>query len=335
MNRSMIVAALVVAALVVAAVATNGFGLAGDGDEEELVLYGNVDIREVDMAFRVPGRIETIPVEEGDTVEEGAALATLDTSTTADRVAEADARIAQSEARLRRLRNGNRPEDIAQARARLSAAEAQLANASADVERREGLVESGAISRDAWDQTLTVARQAEAQVREAQAAYALVRNGARPEDIDAAAAELEAARAMRASAATDLDDTTLTAPLAATVITRAAEPGSYVQPGEPVITLSIADPVRVRAYVSEPDLSRVRPGMKVTIRADGIDREFTGTIGYISPRAEFTPRTVETEDLRTDLVYRLRIIVEDASGALRQGQPVTVVAPDAPARGAD
>src|SRR5690606_32980921 len=96
-----------------------------------------------------------------------------------------------------------------------------------------------------------------------------------------------------------------------------------------VLTLSLSRPLRVRAYVAEPDLSRVAPGMKVTVTADGNPKTYQGTIGYISPRAEFTPKSVETEDLRTDLVYRLRITVENPDDALRQGQPVTVVVPAA------
>ena len=114
-----------------------------------------------------------------------------------------------------------------------------------------------------------------------------------------------------------------------TVVTRAREPGAIVQPGETVLTLAILRPLRVRAYVAESDLSRIGPGMKVVVSADGNPRRYHGTIGYISPRAEFTPKTVETENLRTDLVYQLRIIVDDPDDALRQGQPVSVSVPGA------
>ncbi|MGD9665221.1 MAG: HlyD family efflux transporter periplasmic adaptor subunit, partial [Novosphingobium sp.] len=111
------------------------------------------------------------------------------------------------------------------------------------------------------------------------------------------------------------------------IITRAQEPGAIVQPGATVLTLSISRPLRVRAYVAEGDLSRVASGMKVKVTADGNDKTYNGVVGFISPRAEFTPKTVETEDLRTDLVYRIRVIVSDPDDGLRQGQPVTVILP--------
>jgi HlyD family secretion protein len=317
------------AALVVAAGAAIGLGLFGGSDDEGLALYGNVDIREVDMAFRVPGRIDVISIDEGERVERGELLATLDAASIEARTAEADAAVEQARAQLAKLRSGNRPQDIAQAGARVTAAEAAARNAQADYQRRQALVEPGAVSRDQWAQTVADRDRAAAQLIEARQALSLVAEGARREDIAAAAAQLRAAEASRRGAGTDLEDTRLVAKSDGTVVTRAREPGAIVQPGETVLTLSIDRPLRVRAYVSEPDLSRIGPGMAVTLKADGNPKSYAGTIGYISPRAEFTPKSVETEDLRTDLVYRLRIVVESPDGALRQGQPVTIQVPDA------
>lgn len=316
-------------AIAVMAAAAFGFGLVGGADDEGLVLYGNVDIREVDMAFRVPGRIDAIAVDEGERVERGELLATLDAASIEARTAEADAAVAQARAQLAKLRSGNRPQDIGQARARVAAAEAAARNAQADYQRRQALVEPGAISRDQWAQTVADRDRAAAQLAEARQALLLVAEGARSEDIAAAEAQLRATEAGRRGAGTDLQDTRLVAKSAGTVVTRAREPGAIVQPGETVLTLSIDRPMRVRAYIGEPDLSRIAPGMKVAVKADGNPKSYTGTIGYISPRAEFTPKSVETADLRTDLVYRLRIIVENPDGALRQGQPVTVEVPGA------
>ena len=132
-----------------------------------------------------------------------------------------------------------------------------------------------------------------------------------------------------------LADTELLAPSAGTVIARVREPGSMVASQSAVYSLSLDTPVYVRAYVGEPDLGRVAPGMPVRVRSDSSQRVYRGRVGFVSPRAEFTPKTVETADLRTDLVYRLRIVVEDADEALRQGMPVTidVEAPAAPGKG--
>lgn len=329
MNRRRIAIIAVLVVLVVAAIATSGFGLFGKRDDGALRLNGNVDIREVDLGFRVNGRISGITVEEGAKVKQGQLLATLDAATLDSRIAQADAKVSQAAAQLAKLKNGNRAQDIAQARARVAAAAAVAQDAERDYARRQPLVEPGAISRDIWEQTVASRDKARADLQQAQQALSLMNAGSRHEDVAAAAADVRAAAAARQSAATDLSDARLLASTDGTVVTRAREPGAIVQPGETVLTLAILRPLRVRAYVAEGDLSRISPGMKVVVTADGNPKSYNGTIGYISPRAEFTPKTVETENLRTDLVYQLRIIVDDPDDALRQGQPVSVSVPSA------
>jgi HlyD family secretion protein len=324
MNRRRLIVLAVMVVLVVAAIFTRGFGLMPGRPQTELSLYGNVDIREVDLGFRVGGRIAGIGVEEGAKVTQGQLLATLDTATLDSRIAEADARIAQAQANYDKARNGARTQDVAQARARVAAAQAVYDNAQRDYARRQALVGPGAISRDIWEQTRADRDRAAAQLAEARQGLSLLQAGTRREDVAAAAAELRSAQAARASVATDRSDTRLVAATAGTVVTRAREPGAIVQPGETVLTLSIERPMRVRAYVAETDLGRISPGMKVQVSADGNAKVYRGTIGYIAPRAEFTPKSVETENLRTDLVYQVRVIVDDPDDALRQGQPVTV-----------
>ncbi|OJW69967.1 MAG: secretion protein HlyD [Sphingomonadales bacterium 63-6] len=325
MNGKRILALAGAAIVLIAAVATNGFGLIGRGHDGELTLYGNVDIREVDMAFRVAGRIAAVDVDEGDKVEPGQLLALVDPAPLDSRIAESDAMIAQARAQLAELMNGSRSQDKGQARAQVEAARVALRKAQQDVDRRQSLVEPGAISRDVWQATVAQRDQAQAQLTEAQQVLSKLDQGARSEQIDAAKAQLKSAMAARGSLMVDRGDTALRAATAGTVVTRAQEPGAIVQPGQTVLTLSIDRPLRVRAYVAETDLSRVAPGMKVQVKADGNDKTYHGTIGFISPRAEFTPKTVQTEDLRTDLVYRMRITVSDPDDRLRQGQPVTIV----------
>lgn len=324
MNRRRLIVLAVVVVIVVAAIFTRGFGLLPGRPQTELSLYGNVDIREVDMGFRVGGRIAAIGVDEGAKVTQGQLLATLDTATIDSRVAESDARVAQAQANYDKARNGARAQDVAQAQARVAAQQAVYDNAQRDYARRQALVGPGAISRDLWEQTRADRDRAAAQLAEARQGLSLLRAGTRREDIAAAAAEFRSAQAARASVATDRSDTRLAAATAGTIVTRAREPGAIVQPGETVLTLSIDRPMRVRAYVAETDLSRISPGMKVQVTADGNPKAYRGTIGYIAPRAEFTPKSVETENLRTDLVYQVRVIVDDPDDALRQGQPVTV-----------
>jgi HlyD family secretion protein len=330
--RTLIIVGLL-AALVIAGALTRGFGLIGPSKSNELTMYGNVDVRTVDLGFRVAGRIERVLVEEGQKVRHGDLLATLDTQSLNARIDEAAAQVEQARAQLAKTQNGNRPQDIAQGRARVEAAAATAANAEQDYRRRSALVGPGAISRDLWEQTIADRNRAQAQLREARQALLLLEAGSRPEDIAAARAQLRSAEATRRSASTDLSDTRLLAPEDAIVDTRAKEPGAIVQPTETVLTLAIPRPLRIRAYVAEPDLPRIRPGLPVTVTADGTTKTYRGTISWIAPKAEFTPKSVETESLRTDLVYRLRVTITNPDDQLRQGQPVTVhVAGAAPAR---
>jgi len=329
MNRRTIAISLAALALVAATGATRGFGLFGGGTDTALSLYGNVDIREVDMAFRVPGRIASIAVEEGASVRRGALLASLDPAPINDRVAAADAAVAQAQAALDKALDGSRKQEIQQARDKVAAAGAVQQKAADDYARRKPLVAAGAISRNAWEMTATQLHTADAQLSEARAVLSMAMEGARKEDIAAARAALAQAKAERASAGTSLADTRLFAAEDGTVTTRTMEPGAMTAAGQTVMTVAIARPMRVRAYVTEKDLGRIAPGMAVLVTADGLAKTYHGSIGYISPRAEFTPKSVETEELRTDLVYRLRIIVTDPDGALRQGQPVTIRVPGA------
>jgi HlyD family secretion protein len=319
--------ALAAAAILIlaAALVTRGFGLWADDRHGALTLYGNVDIREVDLAFRVPGRIAEMPVEEGARVEAGTVLARLDRRPLADRLAGAEARADAARAELAKRLAGARPQEIAAAAADLARQQAVLAGAREDYERRKPLAATGAVSRAVFDQTEAGYRAAQAAVKAAEQALSLQRAGFRREDIDAARAQLATAIADRDSARTDLEDATLTAPSAGVILTRAREPGAIVGAGETVFSLTIERPMRVRAWVAEPDLGRIHPGQAVRVITDGPGRAYHGVIGYISPAAEFTPKTVETRNLRTDLVYRLRVIVNDPDDHLRQGQPVSVL----------
>lgn len=328
MNRRRLILIAAAVILLLAALLTKGFGLLGR-DDGPLLLYGNVDIRSVDLGFRVGGRIAEMPVEEGAKVAAGTTLARLDARPLNDALAAATAQIDVAEAELDKRINGNRPQDIARAEADVADAEAALAQANEDYQRRAELVKTGAVSQALYDASRAAFLSAQARVRAARQTASLQRAGARAEDIAAARAQRAAAAAQRDTARTDLADATISAPAAGTILTRAREPGAIVQPGETVFTLTIDRPMRVRAYVAEPDLGRISPGMKVEVTTDGNAKVYHGTIGFISPTAEFTPKTVQTQDLRTDLVYRLRVIVNDPDDALRQGQPITVRIPDA------
>jgi HlyD family secretion protein len=291
---------------------------------DALTLYGNVDIREVELGFRVGGRLSEVAVEEGDHVRAGSTLARLDAQPLRDALAAARARLEQARANLEKLHRGSRPQEIAAARARVSEAQAGVDQAERDYTRQAALNAEGANSGKVLEAAQAQRDAARARLDSAREALALAVEGPRREDVAAGSAELDAAAAAAAQAQTALEDTTLLAPSDATVLSRAREPGSMLAPGAPVLTLSLRNPLYVRAYVSEPQLGRARPGTSVEVLTDSGTHPYHGQIGFVAPRAEFTPKSVETTDLRTDLVYRLRIVVTDADEGLRQGMPVTV-----------
>lgn len=294
--------------------------------ERVLKAYGNVDIREATLAFRVSGRVSEMHREEGQTVEAGQLLARLDDAPYRHRRDQAKARAAALKARLDELRHGYRPEEIEQARAAVAEAEVELRNAERTFTRQEHLRKTGANTAQQLDDARARRDRAAALLRRARADLDLLEAGYREEQVRRTEAEMRAAEASLAEARTALEDTALTAPTAGTVLTRAVEPGTIVAAGSPVYVISVEEPVYIRAYIPESDLGRIEPGMPVRVRTDSRpDTPYRGHIGFISPRAEFTPKTVQTEALRTNLVYRFRVVLDEDDTLLRQGMPVTVL----------
>ncbi len=290
-----------------------------------LMLYGNVDIREVNAAFRVAGRVIEVLHDEGDVVKPGDLLARLDDEPFRREADEARAQAGSARARAQMLEAGNRPQEIAQARAVAREREVTLANAERLYKRQQELFENKTVSTQERDDAEASYREADARRNSAREALALLEAGFRVEEINQARAELARAEAALAGTELRLTDTVLKCPSEGVVFTRAVEPGAMVQAGSTVLTISLKRPVWVRAYLHEADLGLVHPGMKATILTDAHpDKPYHGQVGFVSPRAEFTPKTVETPELRTSLVYRLRIVVEDPDEGLRQGMPVTV-----------
>jgi HlyD family secretion protein len=294
-------------------------------DRSRLVLQGNIDVRQVNLGFKVDGRIASLLVDEGDEVTDGQILASLDKKYFNDDLARVRARRENAAATLSRLEHGSRPEEIAEARAQAAEQQATLARARQDYDRAEGLVGQGAVSRENFDLARSTLKQTEAKLAYAEQSLRLAEIGPRQEDIDAARAELAGQEAEMVQSERRLVDSDLISPSAGMVLTRAREKGAIVAAGETIFTVTLASPVWVRTYVNERDLGRIAPGMAAGVRTDSApDKVYRGKIGFISPTAEFTPKTVETRELRTALVYRLRVVVDNPDQGLRQGMPVTV-----------
>ena len=289
-----------------------------------LRLSGNVDIREVTLAFRPSERISEILVDEGDSVEEGQLLARLDAAELALNLQKAKAQTKAQEAVLEKLKNGTRSEEILQAQENVRAAAAASANARGIYARMLEIYEtSEGISLQELDNARAAAESAEAKTRAAEAALEEARTGARGEDIQQAEATLAALRAEEERLAHLLTQYELRAPSAGVIRSRLLEVGDMASPAMPVFKLSLIERKQVRVYVSEADLSRIHEGQKALITTTSeADKPLTGTVGFIASTAEFTPKTVETEDLRTSLVYEVRISVDDPDNRLRLGMPV-------------
>lgn len=317
--------ALLILAAVVAVALGSWLLRKSSGDGGVLVLYGNVDIRKVDLAFRVGGRVAEVTFEEGDFVAPGQVVAHLDDTPYRDEVGLALALQSQAAAQLHKMQAGSRPQEIAQAKALVAERQATLHNLQLEYNRSKNLVSSGAISKQAFDNATARLQEGRARLATAQQGLRLARDGFRSEDVAAARANFEAAEAGLAGARTRLADTEIKAPAAGVILTRVEEPGAIVQAGQTVAILSLVDPVWVRAYVEEPDLGRIRPGMIAEVFTDSAPgKPYRGHVGFISPEAEFTPKAVQTEELRTRLVFQLRIVVDNPDQGLRQGMPVTV-----------
>jgi HlyD family secretion protein len=303
----------------------------------ELTLFGNVEIRQVALAFNNSERITQLLVEEGDRVKAGQVLARLDQGRLSPLLQQALAQAAAQQQVVEKLRHGSRPEEVAQARSNLEAAEASAAETRRRFERAELLSQTSGVSRQEVDTAAATAKVAEARADVARKALALLVAGPRTEDIAEAAARLEGFEAQVALLRRQLADTELSSPVDAVVRSRILEPGEIATPQKPVLTLAVTDPKWIRTYVGEPDLGKIRPGAPATVSTDSLPaRRINGRVGYISSTAEFTPKTLQTEELRSSLVYEVRIVVQDPADQLRLGMPVTVHLPlAAPATGGE
>ncbi len=292
---------------------------------DTLQLFGNIDIRQVRLAFHNTGRIAQILVHEGTPVKAGSLLAQLDPVRFEAAVAEARARVAVQKQVLEVLLAGSRSEEIGEAEARVRSADATLADAEQIYRRTKILAATEYVSRQKLDDAEAALANARAGLDAARQRFNLTVKGPRQEDIAAARAKLEQYEAALQQVEEQLADTGLRAPADGIIQNRILEPGDMAFPQTPALTLALTNPIWVRAYVSEPDLGKIVPGMSVEVHTDSFpEKTYHGWIGFISPSAEFTPKRIETTELRSKLVYQVRAFVCNPANELRLGMPATV-----------
>lgn len=310
--------------LLITCIAAGGIYFYQTQQEPTMTLYGNVDIRTVNLSFRVGGRLASLNVDEGDSIKAGDFLGELDYVPYINAQNEADANVAAAQAQLDLLLAGYRDEEIAQARAAVTQQQAAFNYADSFYKRQQRLWSTLSIAANDLDNAKTARNQAQAALQAAKDKLGQYLSGNRVQQIDQAKASVTQAQARADQAALNRQDTQLYAPSAGIILTRAVEPGTMLQPGSTVFSVSLSNPVWIRAYIDGINLHQAIPGTEVLIYIDGRPNPYLGKIGFVSPTAEFTPKSVETPELRTDLVYRLRIIVTDPDQSLRQGMPVTL-----------
>lgn len=325
--KKIIIAGIVVMVVIVAITAY--WAMNKDEDSvNELTLYGNVDIRQVSLAFEGSGRIKALNVQEGDRVQEGQVLAVLDTQALDIQAKQAQAQLVVQQQAVDEQDAGTRPEEIAQAKAQVVSVQAQLDKATKDLQRYQALFNSTggkAISKQEIDGAQSNVNTAIASVKERQANLVLLEKGARKEDRTAAKAQVDVTKANLDLMQYKIAQSQLRSPVNAVVRARLQEVGDMTTAQKTVYTLALTNPKWVRVYANEADLSEIKIGSTAqVIRDSKPSQPIQGTIGYISSVAEFTPKTVQTEDIRTTLVYEVRVYVQDLNDQLKMGQPVTV-----------
>jgi HlyD family secretion protein len=300
-----------------------------------LTASGNVEATEVQVAPEVGGRVLTLTVAEGDRVAAGAVIATLDTRDVELQIARARADRAAASAQLRLFEAGSRVEDVRQAEAQVEAAAAELGSldveikaAQVDLTRFESLLAANAGSqkqRDDAKARVDLAterrRSADERVRVARATLDRVRAGARREELDGARARVASVDAQIAVFEKSLNDAQVTAPAGGLVTQKLVDAGELVAPRTPLVVVTDLDHAWANVFVPEPMVPRLKMGQEATVRTDA-GSTVKGTITFISPRAEFTPRNVQTADERSKLVYRVKVTVDNSAGVLKQGMPV-------------
>ena len=328
---------------VLASVAVAG-GCSRKPPADRVRVSGQVEATAVQVAPQVGGRLLELRVAEGDRVNAGDLLATLDVADAELALARARADRDQADAQLRLLQAGARPEDVRQADAQLAAtqtavaaAQAELASAEADVDRFEALLASNSGSRKQRDDAVTrrdVARArlqgAQDQVRAARESLARLRAGSRREEVDAARARLAATAAQIATHQKAMTDATVVAPVGGVITEKLADAGELISPRTPIVVITDLDHAWANVYVDEPIVPRLRLGQAATLFTDAGGAGIPGTITYISSKAEFTPRNVQTADERSKLVYKIKVSVDNRAGVLKTGMPIEAEIPLVP-----
>lgn len=309
---------LTVSILAAAAIAA---GCRNATDDGAIRASGHIEATDIRLAATVGGRLLEAPFEEGDVLSAGVVVARLETIDAEHRLAQARATAKTADAQLRLLLAGTRAEDLRRAEDQLAQAQAELDAARRDLDRLSGLAERGTATEKSRDDAATRQEVAERSVAAARAQVDKLVAGPRRQEIEAASAQRAAAEAAVAAAEQKIVDATVLSPIDGVVTTRVAEPGEVLAPGATIAVLTDLARPWLTVWIDEPNLSQVMLGQTAVVTVDGNDRTFEGTVSFISPVAEFTPKNVQTPDERAKLVFRVKLQLENDEGIFKPGMP--------------
>lgn len=296
-------------------------GCDNDVDDERIHASGHIEATDIRLAATVGGRLLEAPFEEGSVVEAGDVVARLETIDAEHRLAQARANAETADAQLRLLLAGSRVEDLRRAEDQLAQAQAELDAARRDLDRLAGLAERGTATEKSRDDAATRREVAEKAVAAARSQVDKLVAGPRRQEIEGARAQRAAAEAAVAAAEQKIVDATVLAPSDGVLTTRVAEPGEVLSPGAAIAVLTDLSRPWLTVWIDEPNLSRVTLGQTVRVNVDGSDQDFEGTVSFISPVAEFTPKNVQTPDERAKLVFRVKVQLDHSEGLFKPGMP--------------
>jgi HlyD family secretion protein len=293
-------------------------------NENNLTFYGNIDTRTVNVGFRFLGKIENITKDEGEIVKKDEVLVKLDTASLEKSLEELNEKIFASKLELSKLQTGYRQEEILEAKAAMEEAIENLNKTKDTYNRQANLFKTKSTSEENFTISQLNYKQALATLDKAKALYELRKNGYRDEDIKIQESNLKSLEIQAEKLKIDLNDSVIKAPVDGVILTRFKEIGAITNAGESILEIAKTDEFWVRAYIDEKNLGNIKPGLKMSIQTDSRSENYEGVIGFISPVAEFTPKNIETQELRADLVYSFRVIVKNPDDKIRQGMPVTL-----------
>lgn len=285
---------------------------------------GTIEATDVNLTARTPGAIEFISVRPGEKVSKGQLVAKVTRNDLAAQKERDALAVQKAGAQLSDLVSGAREQEISDAKAALNTARANFDKAGSDLARAKTLHQSGAIPEAELEKADTVLKVAANQLESARSRLSLLESGARPDQIKAAEIELEKSKAVLKATESLLEDANITSPLDGTVVTRNYEPGEFVQAGAPVITVADLSDMWIRIYVSTDDLPAVKLGQEVGFTVSGVSETFKGTVTEIASGGEFTPKSIQTKQERTNTVYAVKVGIDNSKGMFKPGMPADV-----------